>query len=321
MAVNQKQIAERLGVSIAVVSRSLSGTAREIGISEETIKRVKAVALEMGYVPNAAARALKGKASNTIGVVVYDFLDPFFGTMLEQLHRVAHNEGYSLVLVGFQGRHPDESDLAPLHKHVIDGLVVLGSEDESSWLREFTHIPIARVGHGNGASHGVSISVDERAAAVQILDHLQSIDCNHCLFVGSMLYAHELRYQAYKHVADAKSMRIEKVLSAKDGFDAGLEVVESLLSEGREPVALLCATDMIAMGALHALCDVGMQWPVTGFDDIPAAARFMPSITTIRQPVEEIVRQAVLAVAKAQSHAEILLPGTLVVRESTRHNR
>ena len=90
MAVYQKQIAEKLGVSIALVSRVLSGKAEEIGIAPETIKRVIKTAEEMDYVPNAAALALKGKATRTIGVVVYDFKDPFFGAIIEQLQTQAH---------------------------------------------------------------------------------------------------------------------------------------------------------------------------------------------------------------------------------------
>jgi LacI family transcriptional regulator len=317
MAVNQKQIAERLGVSIAVVSRSLSGTAREIGISDETIQRVKETAVEMGYVPNAAARALKGKSSQTIGVVVYDFLDPYFGVMIEQLHRTAHEEGYSLVLVGFQGRDPAESDLAPLHKHTIDGLVVLGSADQSAWLNDFKHIPVVRVGHGDPTARHVCVSIDETAAAIQLLDHLEAVDCSGFAFVGSRLYAHELRAQAIEQTADVRGMRFEKIILSEDGFAAGLRAVESLRTAGGESQVLVCATDTIAMGALHALHAAGLRWRVTGFDDIPAAAQFVPSITTIRQPAEEIVRQAVAAIAGKQPAAEILLPGRLVVREST----
>ena len=90
MAVSQKQIAERLGVSIALVSRVLSGKARAVGIADATIERVLVTAEEMGYVPSAAALTLKGKSSRTIGVVVYDFRDPFFGVIIEKLQERAH---------------------------------------------------------------------------------------------------------------------------------------------------------------------------------------------------------------------------------------
>ena len=317
MAVNQKQIAERLGVSIAVVSRSLSGTAREIGISEETIERVRAAAQEMGYVPNAAARALKGKASNTIGVVVYDFLDPFFGTTLERLQNVTHEEGYSLVLVGFQGRHPSEADLTPLHKHVIDGLIVVGSAEKSDWLDEFSHLPIARIGHGGTCECGTCVSIDEESAAVDVLDHLVSVDCKQGVFIGSGLYSNTLRYEAFASMASRKGIPLERVMTNEDGFSAGMLAVELLLKDGHEPTALICATDMIAMGALHALHDAGVQWPVTGFDDIPAASQFMPSITTVRQPMDEIVRAAVNSLIHPENDSKVIFKGCVIVRDSS----
>ncbi len=317
MAVNQKQIAERLGVSIAVVSRSLSGTAREIGIAQETIERVQKVAREMGYVPNVAAQTLKGKASNTLGVVVYDFLDPFFGSMLEQLQKEVHQEGYSLILVGFSGRHPSISDLTPLHKHVIDGLIVLGSAAGNDWLNGFKHLPVVRIGHGEPADHGICVAIDDLTAADQLLEHLISRGSRRYCFIGSNLYGHDLRYEAFKRVADSKGIQLERLVSSEDGFTAGLRSAETLLAENREPAALVCATDMIAMGALHALRDSGAQWPVTGFDDIPAAGQFMPSITTVRQPVEDIAHHAVKSIANPGTATSAILPGRLIVREST----
>ncbi|HKL20692.1 MAG TPA: LacI family DNA-binding transcriptional regulator, partial [Tichowtungia sp.] len=148
MAVSQKQIAEKLGVSIALVSRVLSGKASEIGIAPQTIERVLSTAQEMGYVPSAAALALKGKATRTLGVVVYDFNDPFFGALIEQLQMRAHEHGYSLMLAGFLNRIPDEKDLQPLHKHALDGLIVIGTDLHADWLRDFEHLPVARIGHG-----------------------------------------------------------------------------------------------------------------------------------------------------------------------------
>ena len=83
--VTQKDIAGKLGVSISLVSRVLSGKAREIGIAEETIKMIEDAALEANYVPNSAALNLKGVKTRTLGVVTYDFEDPYLGFILAQL--------------------------------------------------------------------------------------------------------------------------------------------------------------------------------------------------------------------------------------------
>jgi LacI family repressor for deo operon, udp, cdd, tsx, nupC, and nupG len=317
MAVSQKQIAERLGVSIALVSRVLSGKASEVGIAETTIARVLAVAEELGYVPSAAALTLKGKSSRTIGVVVYDFRDPFFGVMIEKLQEQAHEQGYSLVLAGFKGRHPEPSDLAPLHKHAIDGLIILGSADRSEWLDGFGKLPVARIGHGHPDETSVRITIDEDDAAQQLLGYLASKGWNRYAFIGANLFVHSLRFQALEKASRNMGNAIENHLWASDGFDAGLQATRNLLSGNTEGLALVCATDAIAMGALHALDNAGVRLPVTGFDDIPAAAQFIPPMTTMRQPVGAMVRQSFRSMLEPAAAGEQLFGGELVVRRSS----
>jgi LacI family transcriptional regulator len=317
MAVSQKQIAERLGVSIALVSRVLSGKAREVGIADATIEKVLKVASEMGYVPSAAALTLKGKSSRTIGVVVYDFRDPFFGAIIERLQEQAHEQGYSLVLAGFKGRHPEATDLAPLHKHAIDGLIIIGSADQSDWLTPFKDLPVARIGHGSPGEASVRITVDEDDAARQLLQHLSSSGWKRCAFIGSNLFVHSLRFQALEKAAHELGVEIENHVWAADGFDAGLRATKNILSGATIECALVCATDRIAMGALHALHDAGEQRAVTGFDDIPAAEQFIPPLTTFRQPIKRMSAQAFDAVVEPREPAELFIQGLLVSRSSS----
>lgn len=314
MAVSQKQIAERVGVSIALVSRVLSGKAKEVGIAETTIEKVIRAAEEMGYVPSAAALTLKGKASRTIGVVVYDFRDPFFGPIIEKLQARAHEQNYSLVIAGFKGRHPEASDLAPLHKHAINGLIVVGSSERSEWLEGFRSMPVVRIGHGTAADPGVRIAIDEEDAAELILDHLVSRGWKRIAFIGSNLFVHSIRFQSLEKAASKRGVEVERHVWASDGFEAGLQAARGVVDED---VALVCATDSIAMGALHALHDDGRKLPVMGFDDIPAAAQFIPPISTIHQPFSEMVKQAFSAVIEPTEPQEILLPGWLCARTST----
>ena len=151
MKVNQKQIAEKVGFSISLVSRVLSGHADEIGIAPQTIKAVEEAAHQMGYIPNAAALSLKGKSTRTIGVVVYDFKDPFFGTVVHHLQALAFEEGYTLVLAGFRNRVPDDRDLQPLLKFNLDGIIAVGSDLSEDWMSRFDSLPRARIGVGNDA--------------------------------------------------------------------------------------------------------------------------------------------------------------------------
>ena len=318
MAVNQKQIAERMGVSIALVSRVLSGKAREIGIADATVARVLEAAEQMGYVPNAAALTLKGKASRTIGVVVYDFQDPFFAGIIEQLQVQAHKHGYSLVLAGFRSRMPEGSDLAPLHKHAIDGLIILGSDEHAAWLDGFSALPVARIGKGATEESSVRISIDETHAAIQLMEHLREKNRTRLVVIGEHLPGHRLRFQAMEVQARAAGIHLRSIISPPGvDFEVGLQSAQSVLQEKIEADVLVCATDTVAMGALHALYDAGSKLAVTGFDDIPAAAQFIPPITTIRQPIGEMVQRAFKAVIDSEESCEILLNGELVVRSSS----
>lgn len=322
MAVGQKQIAEKLGVSIALVSRVLSGRAQEIGIAPGTIERVIKTAEEMGYVPSAAALSLKGKSTRTIGVVVYDFNDPFFGVLIQQIQIQAHEHNYSLVLAGFLNRSPDKQDLQSLHKHAIDGLVVLGSDTETEWLQDFTRLPVARIGHGSAKERSLKITVDEDDAAGQLVQHLVSRGRKNMVCISGSLPAHRLRQTALKKAADAAGARMTVAASGeKDPFAVGRQVTQHLLEAAAGAEALICNMDQIAIGALHALHDAGLRVPeqmaVTGFDDIPAAGQFIPPVTTVRQPVKEIVRLAFQALVEPYSPQSIYLPGKLIVRETT----
>lgn len=323
MAVSQKQIAEEVGVSITLVSRVLSGKAAEIGISAETIERVSKIAEAMGYVPSAAALTLKGKSTRTIGVVVYDFNDPFLGALIKQIQIQAHEHNYSLVLAGFLSRIPDEQDLQSLHKHAIDGVIVLGSDDaEAPWLKSFSHLPVARIGHGAPTEGSFRITVDDVDAATQLIKHLIDRNRRHPVFIGAPLPAHRLRRTAFEQAAKASGIEIHTIMSTdKDAVGAGRDCARRVLETLPDTDALLCANDRVAIGALQTLhetqCEVPRRIAVTGFDGIAAAQQFIPAITTIEQPLQEIVRRAFKAIFEPSQNTETLLPGRFIARQTT----
>jgi len=321
MAVSQKQIAERLGVSIALVSRVLSGKAAEIGIAPGTIERVIKAADEMVYVPSAAALSLKGKPTRTIGVAVYDFNDPFFASLIKEVQLQAHEHNYSLILSGFLGRIPDEQDLRSLHKHSIDGLIILGSDIAAHWLHDFGHLPVARIGHGSETEQSIRITIDEEDAAHQLAKHLSAHGRKRITSIIDALPAHCLRQASLEKAVKSEGMRFTSVLSEqKDPFTAGFLATQNLLKTVLDADALVCATDQIAMGTLHALNDAGVEVPrqvvVMGFDDIPAAAQFIPPLSTVRQPFEKMVQQAFKAINESLPPQAVCFQGTLIPRET-----
>lgn len=321
MSVNQKQIAEKLGVSISLVSRVLSGRAKEIGIAQPTIDKVEKTAFEMGYVPNVAAQSLKGKSTHTIGVVVYDFKDPFFGTMVHHLNALAHNNDYSLLLVGFQNRTPDDRDLQPLSKFALDGLIAVGSDFTENWLKKFSHLPCARIGFGNDKIKSLKITSDEPAGYRQLVQHLKLTQIKTAAFLGADRTLHHQRSEFFKQAATDFSITTHfGEIHEQSSFDIGQKLTHQLLAYPL-PEVLVCANDRIAMGAIHAATDAGIRIPddlkVVGYDDIPSAAQFLPPLTSIRQPTADIAKEVFDAVIQNACPRETrLLSPQLIIRHS-----
>ena len=320
MAVTQKQIAERLGVSVTLVSRVLLGKAEEIGIAPQTIKRVERAAKELGYVRNAAALTLRGKSAYTIGVVVYNFNDLFFGSLIKQIQMQAHKHGYSVLLVGFLNRAPDEQDLAPLQKHAIDGLIILGSDLDAKWLKGFGHIPAARIGRGSPEEDSVKITLDEDNAATKLMEYFATRGLKKVAGLSDTRPAALLRQKALKTAAEASGIElISSFADEEDYFDVGAETASQILKEHPDIKAMACNTDRIALGALNVLLrkEKGRieEVLVTGFDDIMSMTRIGTPITTIRQPLEEMVENAFQAILEPSSTQSCSIPGTLVVRD------
>jgi DNA-binding LacI/PurR family transcriptional regulator len=321
MAVSQKQIAERVGVSIALVSRVLSGKAAEIGIAPDTINRVLKAAEEMDYVPSAAALSLKGKPTRTIGVVVYDFKDPFFGTMVHTLESLAHSHNYTLLLVGFQNRIPNERDLLPLSKFNLDGIIAVGSDLTENWPEKFRHLPCARIGYGNSKIHSLKVTSDERAGYTQLAEHLNASGLRKAAFLGADTALHRKRSGFFRNAA--VTLEVSTLFSLNhehSSFEIGRELTAELIEKGL-PDVLVCSNDRIAMGAIHSATNAGIRVPedlkVVGYDDIPAAAQFLPPLTTIRQPIAMIAKQVFEAVINGDCPNEThLLTPELVIRQS-----
>jgi LacI family transcriptional regulator len=325
----QRDIAEKLGVSVALVSRALSGKAEAIGIAPATVRRIRTEAERLGYIPNASARLLRGGPSRTLGVVVFDFSDPFFGPFIDELHQLAHAAGQSLVLVGVENRRIEPRDLQPLLKHGVGGVIVLGSGGDARGLEIFAarRLPVARIGHGPLGGMALATHVDERAGVTLLLEHLVKTHRTTVGFLGGIHPAQEERFEHFRAglaAAGLTSKPAWQVFSTEALMQAGYAACRQLLAQGRRdlPAALVAGSDVVALGAMRALKEEGLSVPhdiaITGFDDIPVAHLVTPALTTIRQPISRMTKLAFEAVTKPlpEQPAHTVYKPALVVRES-----
>ena len=323
MKITQKDIAKKLGVSTSLVSRVLSGRAEEIGIRGEVIRQVQELAKKMNYVPSMAALSLKGKKSATIGVVVYDFYDPFFTKVIGELQKVANDENFSILLVGLTNRALSEQSLRPLYKHNVDGIIIVGSYGDISWVSDFKEIPVARIGHGADKRLKLSVAVDELMAMTSICDHLLSQKVKKAVFARRNAAVHARREGVFLDVFTAKKLSQAYSINSICGNDmlAGADIADTLLKKGELPDAVVCASDVIAMAVIKRFSESGVRVPgdilITGFDDIATSACFMPSITSYRQSVEYAAQKAFYAVAKGQGNGHFDCEGSLIIRASS----
>lgn len=324
--ITQKTIAKELGISRSLVSRALAGTASNIGASEETVRKIRDAAKKMGYMPNAAAQALRGAKSGMIGVIIKDFDDPFLGRMTGAIQELACKNECSLILTGFASLKNRPLEATSLLRHRPDALLICGSDICSSWVDDFAKSGISVVQIGSDINYpGVfRVETDEKAGLKLLLDYIMKQGHRKIAFIGMESGPHLRRRRLLEEVMRQKKLNPENLLvcTVVDSKNTGLSAMTRLLDKSRNdlPDVIIAADDITAQGALRAIYNAGLSVPgdisLTGFDDIPAAELMIPALTTIRVPVTQMVDTAFERIFAKRRGKVILMKSELVERES-----
>jgi LacI family transcriptional regulator len=329
----QKDIAKQLGVSPSLVSRALTGTASDIGASAETIRRIREAATKLKYRPSAAALTLRGSPTKTLGVIVRNFEDPFFGHMIEELHAWAWTKQYSLVLTGCPSGKDQQADMGSLLKYQLDGVIIAGSDFEPEGLDVFSvkGIPLVQIGTGRLRNGIVHIAMDQEFGLKKLVAYLEKLGHRDIGYIGDDTPPDLRREEIVKEILKNRNLIIRPnalVRVPTHDMETGYEAMQRLLHQCGEllPTAVIAADDVIAQGALRALFERQIHVPtdlsLAGIDDIPSARMTIPALTTLRQPIKEMIRQAFHLLTssatktKARTTSEIVVEPELVIRES-----
>jgi LacI family transcriptional regulator len=328
-AVRIEQVAARVGVSIATVSRVLNARGK---CSEVTRQRVLEAVREMGYAPNTAARSLARGRTQTIGLLVPDVDAEFFAPLLRGVADAAAESGFDLLLalrpapIG-RGAVVERS----LGRHNVDGVLVFaGSADEIELRRlRSSGCPVVLLYHA--ATDGLdvpSVLVENRHGARQAVEHLVRHGRRRIAFLrGPPGYedARE-REQGFRDALEAHGLGASAGPIGNGGFSASVAhaTVASWLERGLGFDAIFACDDDSASGALRALHDARVAVPssvaVIGFDDAPFATHLDPPLTTVRAVTERVGREAVRLlvdqITTGSSALQVRLPTELVVRRS-----
>ncbi len=344
--VTMRDVARATGFSPATVSIVLNNAPLARYIAPGTRKKIEETAQRMGYRPNAMARFLRSKRSQSIGVMLFDVTDPFCTPILRGIENALYPLGYLPIFADAHNqRDRFERYLEMLLERHVDGLIVV-----ANWLFVDIHVladlnkaevPTVTIGWeipGNRVSFAM---VDNEAGGRLAFEHLYQLGHRRIAVIRGpkRLIDSAPRWKGVQKFAQSVKLEIDPslVLQLPDVFDAnasfeqGYLLTEELLQKKKKFTALLAFDDLTALGAIRALAKAGVSVPeqcsVIGFDDVAVSGLSAPSLTTVRQPLEtmggaavNIVMEAIKAGHENRDWSVVghKLHAELVIRDSTR---
>jgi LacI family transcriptional regulator len=321
-----KDVAERAGVSIATVSRALNDKG---DVSAETRQRVHDVARSVGYSADPTARSLVTQKTRLVAVVVGDNAGHrdlsllFFGKVLAAISRRLAQSSYDPLLL-----QPDDIGV----EHRFDAAVLIGVDDDDALIADLASRGVPLVGVDVRCSGGSTAFVgSDHADGVRLaLAHLHALGHRRIAHVAGAAntVAGSERIHAFRREAAALGLELPDELLRHGDFSSasGYRETCALLALAERPTAIVAASDLMALAALQAIRDAGLQpgrdVAVVGFDDLEAAALAHPPLTTIRQDRQELGTLAATRAIELIEHPDAvpsatILPVELVVRGSS----
>ena len=327
-----KDIAERAGVSVATVSRALSGSSL---VTDETRKRINALARELNYRPNVSARNLRTRRSMSVLLVVRDVGNPFYLEILKGVEATAREAGYA-VLMGNTENDPDREVeyFNMLRDGHADGMILMTGKlppPQPGESADLSHLPVVialEMIEGSGFPH---VQIDNVAAAQAAVEHLIALGHRRIAHIAGplpeVMALH--RRDGYRAAMKAAGLDIPEGYEVRGDYllESGEARAAELFALPEPPTAIFAANDEMAYGAIHALRRLGRDVPgdvsVVGFDDLYLSKAFYPPLTTVSQPRADIGRTAmsqllnILSDDDVGAEPAIVLPTTLNIRGST----
>ena len=335
-----KDIAKICGVGVSTVSRAINN---HPDINPETKEKIMNTIKEYGYVPNNSARNLKRVDAKAIAVLVKGISNPFFANMIKVIEKECKKKHYYMELSHIESDE-DEVDAAlkVVKEKRLRGIIFLGGlfshSDEK--LRKLT-VPFVFSTAGS-IPENISkklysnICVDDRKESARIVDYL--IGLGHEKIAMVVAEPNEqsigkLRLDGYYEALQAHDIAINPNLVYQTtnevghfSMENGYRTTKRLIESGEEFTAVYAMADVLAIGAIRALLESGLRVPedvsVAGYDGIDVSGYISPSLTTIRQPVEDMAKNTVKLlfdiIAGKKEHQHITFAGELLERESTK---
>ncbi len=328
MAATIRDVARHAKVSVASVSRALSGKGV---VTPATRERILRAAEKLHYVPDAAARTLSTKRTQTVGVLLPDIYGEFFSELVRGIDAAARGRGLHLLVTSSHGDAFEATAAIRAMTGRIDGLLIMSPYVDAEFLGRSLHadVPAVLMNTREQVRAHASLTVDNHGGAFALVSHLAQIGHRriaHITGPENNFDAQE-RLRGYRAALGKLRPAVKELLLPGDfSEESGYEAGRLVITMDRLPDAIFAANDMTAIGCLFALTESGVKVPgdiaLAGFDDIPIARFVTPPLTTMRVDSAALGRRALEHLisridsdGKANTPTVVLKP-ELVVRVS-----
>jgi DNA-binding LacI/PurR family transcriptional regulator len=330
--VRLKDIAQLVGVSVMTVSKALRD---EPDVSAETKARIKALAEQLGYVPDSSAQGLRTKTTKLFGLVIPATTNPVYARMVFAIEERAYELGYDVLFAQTLNQpEREEACLRRLLSRRVDGLFltpVYRFEAEARIYQEIVARKIPTVLLGPPApfcKNFISVEVEEVAASFAVTRHLLELGHKQiAYFTGppAAPWAHE-RFDGYRRAHREAGLEVDDklVFAAGSTLEDGAKAALQMLGEDCHPTAVQTVSDPVAIGCAETLLQQGIKIPgdvsIAGFGNILAAEFYRVPLTTVSQPKFRFGLAAVetmMNLIRGEKAVSRRLPAELVLRQST----
>lgn len=298
-----KEIAQLAGVSVATVSYVINDTRY---VSPERKERVLKAIKELNYVPNAMARGLRVKATKTLGLLLTDITNPFYPDLAKGSEDIAHSMGYSVVMFNTNEEENRLSNAATqLREGKLDGLIIASARKrDEGLLKELISegYPIVLAHRKVEGLQVDSVVADNRSGMAAAVRYLISLGHHKIyMFTGTEdSFVNQVRKESFlKTIEEAGTgFGDMKLIHTNNDYELAYNNAMKMMLEPEDarPSAVICINDMVALGVLDAVEDLGLQVPsdlaVIGFEDLFFSSARRIQLTSVRVPRYEIGKQA-----------------------------
>lgn len=329
-----KDVAKKAGVSVTTVSRVLNNTAP---VNEKTREMILKAIEELAYTPSVMAQGMRTKKTRTIGVIIPDYMNPFYFELFKHIEEEAKKEGYHVIVASVDEDNSSEvSHINDLLSRSIDGIIICtykGDKETVDYLLRLSKkMPVVFMDNLDVKKSLINcVYTDAYMGVKKVTKHLIELGYKKIAFIKS-LTNYKTANERYDGFLDAMKeakveVKDEYIYEGNYKINSGYEAAKYFLSREKDkPNAIVSSTDFMAIGVMNYVKSQGLRIPediaVAGYDDIYISRLMSPPITTYRQPIENIAREAIKIIINKCIHPnaknkQIVLCGELLIRKST----